>query len=33
MPMVQVDLRRDVFETKGAAISQAIHAGLIPMSK
>jgi len=29
MPMVQVDLRRDVFETKGAAISQAIHAGLI----
>ncbi len=29
MPMVQVDLRRDVFQEKGKAISQAIHAGLI----
>ena len=29
MPMVQIDLRRDVFQEKGKAISQAIHAGLI----
>jgi hypothetical protein len=29
MPMVQIDLRRDVFQEKGTAISQAIHAGLI----
>ncbi len=29
MPMVQVDLRRDVFQEKGKAISQAIHAGLV----
>jgi Tautomerase enzyme len=29
MPMVQVDLRRDVFDEKGKAISQAIHAGLV----
>jgi len=29
MPMVQVDLRRELFEEKGTAISQAIHAGLI----
>ncbi len=29
MPMVQVDLRRDLFEEKGTAISQAIHAGLV----
>jgi Tautomerase enzyme len=29
MPMVQVDLRRDVFQEKGEAISQAIHAGLV----
>ena len=29
MPMVQVDLRRDVFQEKGTAISRAIHAGLI----
>lgn len=29
MPMVQVDLRRDVFTEKGKAISQAIHDGLI----
>ena len=29
MPMVQIDLRRDVFQEKGEAISQAIHAGLI----
>ena len=29
MPMVQIDLRRDVFRERGEAISQAIHAGLI----
>jgi hypothetical protein len=29
MPMVQVDLRRDLFAEKGKAISQAIHDGLI----
>jgi Tautomerase enzyme len=29
MPTVQVDLRREVFAEKGAAISQAIHQGLI----
>ncbi len=29
MPMIQVDLRRDVFQEKGAAISKAIHEGLI----
>jgi hypothetical protein len=29
MPMVQVDLRRDIFQEKGKAISQAIHAGLV----
>ena len=29
MPMVQVDLRRDVFQEKGKAISEAIHAGLV----
>lgn len=29
MPMVQIDLRRDVFEEKGTAISKAIHAGLM----
>jgi hypothetical protein len=27
--MVQVDLRRDVFQEKGKAISEAIHAGLV----
>ena len=29
MPMIQVDLRRDLFQAKGEAISKAIHAGLI----
>jgi len=29
MPMVQVDLRRELFEEKGPAISKAIHAALI----
>jgi hypothetical protein len=29
MPMIQVDLRRDLFEQKGEAISTAIHTGLI----
>lgn len=29
MPMVQIDLRRDVFAEKGEAISAAIHQGLI----
>lgn len=29
MPMVQVDLRRDLFAEKGKAVSQAIHEGLI----
>jgi hypothetical protein len=27
--MVQIDLRRDVFETRGQAISEAIHRGLV----
>jgi len=29
MPMVQCDLTREVFAEKGAAISQAIHEGLV----
>ncbi len=29
MPMVQVDLSRELFEEKGPAISAAIHSGLI----
>jgi len=29
MPMVQIDLRRELFAEKGPAISQAIHAGLM----
>ena len=29
MPTVQVDLRRELFQEKGTAISEAIHAGLI----
>lgn len=29
MPTVHVDLRRDLFEEKGSAISRAIHEGLI----
>ncbi|HEY0117405.1 MAG TPA: tautomerase family protein [Cellulomonas sp.] len=29
MPMIQVDLRRDLFQEKGEAISKAIHEGLI----
>lgn len=29
MPTVQIDLRRDLFEEKGTAISRAIHRGLI----
>jgi phenylpyruvate tautomerase PptA (4-oxalocrotonate tautomerase family) len=29
MPMVQIDLRREVFAEKGEAISAAIHQGLI----
>ena len=29
MPTVQVDLRRELFQEKGAAISRAIHEGLI----
>lgn len=29
MPTVQVDLRRELFDTKGPAISQAVHQGLI----
>ena len=29
MPMIQVDLRRDVFQQRGEAISKAIHEGLV----
>lgn len=29
MPMVQIDLRRDLFEARGRAISEAIHQGLV----
>lgn len=29
MPMIQVDLRREVFQEKGAAISTAIHEALV----